>query len=57
MGYSNVVAARDTVWLRGREGATLRKTSLRTIDYLTGIGVLGLLAVYVFEIAGPLSGG
>ena len=50
----NVVAASATVGLLGREGATLRKTILPTIYYLTVIGILGLIAVYVLEIAGPL---
>ena len=43
----NVVAASATVGLLGREGVTLRKTALPTLYYLTVIGVLGLLAVYV----------
>ena len=50
----NVVAASATVGLLGREGATLRKTILPTIYYLTVIGVLGLIAVYVLRITGPL---
>ena len=50
----NVVAASATVGLLGREGATLRKTILPTIYYLTVIGVLGLIAVYVLRISGPL---
>jgi len=49
-----VVAASATVGLLGREGATLRKTILPTIYYLTVIGVLGLIAVYVLRITGPL---
>ena len=53
----NVVAASATVGLLGREGATLRKTILPTIYYLTVIGVLGLIAVYVLRIAGPLWAG
>ena len=53
----NVVAASATVGLLGREGATLRKTILPTIYYLTVIGVLGLIAVYVLRISGPLWGG
>ena len=50
----NVVAASATVGLLGREGATLRKTILPTIYYLTVIGVLGLIAVYVLRLSGPL---
>jgi lactate permease len=50
----NVVAASATVGLLGREGATLRKTILPTIYYLTVIGTLGLIAVYVLQITGPL---
>jgi lactate permease len=50
----NVVAASATVGLLGREGATLRKTILPTIYYLTVIGALGLIAVYVLRITGPL---
>jgi lactate permease len=53
----NVVAASATVGLLGREGATLRKTILPTIYYLTVIGVLGLTAVYVLRISGPLWAG
>ena len=52
----NVVAASATVGLLGREGATLRKTILPTIYYLTVIGILGLIAIYVLKIPGPLSG-
>ena len=50
----NVVAASATVGLLGREGSTLRKTILPTIYYLTVIGVLGLIAVYVLQVTGPL---
>ena len=53
----NVVAASATVGLLGREGATLRKTILPTIYYLTVIGVLGLIAVYVVRLSGPLWAG
>jgi len=53
----NVVAASATVGLLGREGATLRKTILPTIYYLAVIGVLGLIAVYVLRISGPLWAG
>ena len=53
----NVVAASATVGLLGREGATLRKTILPTIYYLTVIGGLGLIAIYVLRISGPLWAG
>jgi lactate permease len=53
----NVVAASATVGLLGREGATLRKTILPTIYYVAMIGILGLIAVYVLQISGPLGGG
>jgi lactate permease len=42
----NVVAASATVGLLGQEGASLRKTILPTIYYLTVIGLLGLMAAY-----------
>ena len=53
----NVVAASATVGLLGREGATLRKTILPMLYYLTVIGVLGLIAVYVIQVTGPLWAG
>ena len=53
----NVVAASATVGLLGREGATLRRTILPTIYYLTVIGVLGLIAVYGLRLTGPLWAG
>ena len=53
----NVVAASATVGLLGREGSTLRKTVLPMLYYLTVIGVLGLIAVYVLELTGPLGAG
>ena len=53
----NVVAASATVGLLGREGTTLRKTILPTIYYLTMLGILGLIAVYVLQIPDPLSPG
>jgi lactate permease len=52
----NVVAASATVGLLGKEGSTLRKTILPTLYYLTVIGILGLLAVYVLGLADPLMG-
>ena len=42
----NVVAASATVGFLGREGATLRRTSLPTLYYLIVIGAAGLIAVY-----------
>ena len=53
----NVVAASATVGLLGREGTILRKTILPTIYYLTMLGILGLIAVYVLQIPDPLSPG
>ena len=53
----NVVAASATVGLLGREGSTLRKTIIPTVYYLVVIGVLGLVAVYVLRVAGPLWAG
>ena len=50
----NVVAASATVGLLGREGATLRKTILPALYYMMLIGVLGLIAIYVLRIPGPL---
>lgn len=53
----NVVAASATVGLLGQEGATLRKTILPTLYYLTVIGILGLVAVYVMGVSDPLMSG
>jgi lactate permease len=53
----NVVAASATVGLLGREGATLRKTILPALYYMILIGVLGLIAVYVLKVPGPLWAG
>ncbi|MFC1539535.1 L-lactate permease [Candidatus Latescibacterota bacterium] len=50
----NVVAASATVGLLGKEGAILRKTVIPTLYYVTIAGILGLLAIYVFDIANPL---
>lgn len=44
----NVVAASATVGVLGHEGLTLRKTILPTIYYVTMVGCLGLLMIYVF---------
>jgi lactate permease len=50
----NVVAASATVGLLGREGSILRKTIVPTIYYLTAIGTLGLLAIYVLGVPDQL---
>ncbi len=50
----NVVAASATVGLLGQEGATLRRTILPTIYYLTVVGTLGLLAVHWLGVTDPL---
>ena len=50
----NVVAASATVGLLGQEGKTLRKTILPTIYYVLAVGVLGLIAINVFNISDPL---
>ena len=52
----NVVAASATVGLLGQEGATLRKTVLPTLYYLLVVGILGLVAIYVFGLADPVTG-
>lgn len=51
----NVVAASATVGLLGQEGATLRKTLLPTIYYVLTAGALVMIALYGFEITGPLA--
>ncbi len=50
----NVVAASATVGLLGQEGATLRKTIIPTIYYVTMVGILGLLAIYALGVVDPL---
>ncbi|NOI80309.1 L-lactate permease [Vibrio tubiashii] len=50
----NVVAASATVGLLGREGATLRKTIIPTIYYLTVTGIIGLVAIYGLQITDAL---
>jgi len=52
----NVVAASATVGLLGQEGATLRKTILPTLYYLLVVGILGLVAIYVFGLTDPVTG-
>jgi lactate permease len=51
----NVVAASATVGLLGQEGATLRRTIVPTLYYVLASGVLVMTALYVLNIAGPLS--
>jgi lactate permease len=50
----NIVAAAATVGLLGREGSLLRKTIIPTLYYVLFAGLLGVLAIYVFEVGGPL---
>ena len=50
----NVVAASATVGLLGQEGKTLRKTVLPTIYYVLAVGVLGLVAINIFNISDPV---
>lgn len=45
----NVVAASATVGLLGREGVTLRRTSLPTLYYLLVLAGAGMVAVYVLS--------
>ena len=52
----NVVAASATVGLLGQEGRTLRKTILPTIYYVIAVGVLGFIAINVFNLSDPLLG-
>ncbi len=52
----NVVAASATVGLLGQEGRTLRKTILPTIYYVIAVGVLGFIAINVFNVSDPLLG-
>jgi lactate permease len=51
----NVVAASATVGLLGQEGATLRKTLLPTLYYVLAAGLILMLAIYILQIAGPLT--
>jgi lactate permease len=50
----NVVAASATVGLLGQEGSTLRRTVLPTLYYLTFVGLIGLMAIYVIGVSDPL---
>ncbi|RQW04532.1 L-lactate permease [candidate division KSB1 bacterium] len=44
----NVVAASATVGVLGQEGITLRKTILPTAYYVLVVGIIGLIAIYLF---------
>ena len=52
----NVVAASATVGLLGQEGATLRRTFLPLIYYLTALGLLALCLVHMDGLATTLEG-
>lgn len=52
----NVVAASAAVGLLGQEGSILRKTIIPTLYYLTVVGCLGLLAIYVIGVPNLLPG-
>ncbi|MBV6642321.1 MAG: L-lactate permease [Cyclobacteriaceae bacterium] len=46
----NVVAASATVGLLGKEGLVLRKTIFPTFYYVTVVGILGMLAIYLLGV-------
>ena len=50
----NVVAASATVGLLGQEGPTLRITILPTIYYVTMVGILGMIAIWLLGVTDPL---
>jgi len=50
----NVVAASATVGLLGFEGTTLRKTIIPTIYYVLFVGLMGLMAIEIFNVSDPL---
>lgn len=52
----NVVAASATVGLLGREGITLRRTAIPTLYYVTLIGIVASVAVYMLGFTDPLVG-
>jgi lactate permease len=52
----NVVAASATVGLLGREGITLRRTSIPTIYYVLLAGILTLVAIHALKVTDPLLG-
>jgi lactate permease len=51
----NVVAASATVGLLGQEGATLRKTIIPTVYYVSVAGLIGMIAIYVLGLTDPLA--
>jgi len=51
----NVVAASATVGLQGQEGATLRKTILPTLYYVTVVGILGFIAISLLGLSDPVN--
>lgn len=56
IAIDNVVAASATVGLLGREGITLRRTSIPTIYYVLLAGTLTMLAIHVLKVTDPLLG-
>ncbi len=52
----NVVAASATVGLMGREGAILRRTIIPTLYYVTLVGALTMISMYVLNWTDPLVG-
>ncbi len=51
----NVVAASATVGMLGKEGLVLRKTIFPTFYYVTVVGILGMLTIYVFGFTDVLT--
>ncbi len=51
----NVVAASATVGMLGKEGLILRKTIFPTFYYVTVVGILGMLAIYVLGASDMLT--
>jgi lactate permease len=50
----NIVAAAATVGLLGHEGSLLRKTVIPTLYYVVAAGLLGMAAIYLFQVADPV---
>jgi lactate permease len=50
----NIVAAAATVGLLGHEGSLLRKTVIPTLYYVVAAGLLGIAAIYLFQVADPV---
>lgn len=50
----NVVAASATVGLLGSEGETLRKTIIPTLYYVSIVGIMGWIGIYVLGVFDPL---